>query len=148
MRLAIQISGEFRKLYASLPTLQTYVHKSFPPNTEIDYFIHTWRTDISQNSIEMDVSSHGMGLAAFQPRSYLLDSLENVQFLHGKPKSHTMFYSIYKANEIRREYDRLTDTTYDLIMRYRTDCIFNESVYTCIEPFLKEKKSFLCIPKS
>jgi len=148
MRLAIQISGEFRKLYACLPTLETFVKKTFPPDTEIDYFVHTWRTDISENSIDMEVSSHGMGLSVFEPRSYVLDSYENLAFLHSRPKCHRFFYSIHKVNEIRRELDRLTDTTYDLVMRYRTDCIFGESLYACIEPYLKEKKSFLCIPKS
>ena len=157
MRLAIQISGEFRVLYFCLPSLQANVLEVFP-GTEIDYFIHTWwkeedglgcipfeeRGDWHKS---MAVYGHGAGLALFKPRSYYLEKLEDLAFLKGKSRAMAMFYSILRANEARHEYETLTEIKYDLVMRYRTDCIVNESLFDGIKDYVRERKPFLCIPK-
>ena len=157
MRLAIQISGEFRVLQFCLPSLQANVLEVFP-GTEIDFFIHTWwKDDDGLGCIPFEergdwhktmvVYGHGAGLAAFKPRSYYLEKLEDLAFLKGKSRAMAMFYSILRANEARHEYETLTETKYHLVMRYRTDCIVNESLYNGIQEYLKERKPFLCIPK-
>lgn len=139
MRLAIQISGEFRQLQACFETLRTHVFSGFP-NAEIDFFLHTWRKEGEEG--------HGPGLASFQPRSYFLESYEDRHDLHVLPRAYSMFYSIKRANDARKEYEALMELKYDLVMRYRTDCIFHENVYKLIEDYWKEKKPFLCIPKA
>jgi hypothetical protein len=150
MRLAIQISGEFRLLHFCLPNLQKNIVDVFP-KTDIDFFIHTWwkeddeERDTSQKT--MFVYGHGAGLSIFKPRGYYLEQLENVSFLQGKSRATLMFYSILRANEARKEYEHMTETKYDLVMRYRTDCMFNESLFDVVKPYLAERKSFLCIPK-
>lgn len=156
MRLAIQISGDFRVLHLCLPKLETSVLQAFP-NTEIDFFIHTWwKEDDSMGTFEfegrgewhntMPVYSHGTGLALFKPRSYFLEKYEDRHDLHSIARAYSMFYSIKRANDARKDYERLTETYYDLVMRYRTDCILEENLFDIIQPYLQEKKSFLCIP--
>lgn len=158
MRLAIQISGEFRTLHLCLPKLQAAVLASFP-QTEIDFFIHTWRRDEDSMGtfpfegrgewhITMPVYGHGAGLALFKPRSYFLENYDDRQDLKTLPRAYSMFYSIKRANEARKDYEKITETYYDLVMRYRTDCILNENLFECIKPFLQERKPFLCIPKT
>ena len=138
MKLAIQISGEFRQLQASLETLKTYVFLTFPA-TEIDFFVHTWRKEGDEG--------HGAGLAAFKPRAYFLESYDDRIDLHALPRAYSMFYSIQRANDARKEYEKAMEIKYDLVMRYRTDCIFRENVFDTIKDILKQKKLFLCIPK-
>jgi hypothetical protein len=94
----------------------------------------------------MYVYGHGTGLAMFSPRAYLLEKFDDVAVLKGKSRAMAMFYSILRANEARKEYERMTETKYDLVMRYRTDCLFNESLFDVVKPLLTEP-SFLCIPK-
>jgi hypothetical protein len=150
MRLALQISGEFRLLHLCLPTLQKHLVDVFP-TAEIDIFIHTWWKDEDELGDTpyktRYLYGHGTGLSIFKPRGYYLEKLETIACLQGKSRATWMFYSILRANEARKEYETLTETKYDLVMRYRTDCIFNESLFAVVKPSLVERKSFLCIPK-
>ena len=139
MRIAIQISGEFRTLKKSLETLQKAVYTVFSPQN-IDIFIHTWWKDGEEG--------HGDGLAQFKPRSYFLERYEDRFDLQNLPRAYSMFYSIKRANDARKDYEKLLDVKYDLVMRYRTDCYLNESLFVCLKDFTKEQKSFLCIPKA
>lgn len=156
MRVAIQISGEFRVLHFCLPKLQKYVVESFP-SSEVDFFIHTWwkestgfgtipfegRGDWHQT---MFVYDHSTGISLFKPKAYFLEKMEDVECLKGKTRAIAMFYSIWRANEARHEFEKMTGIHYDLVMRYRTDCIINEPLYRCIQDEVEQKKPFLCIP--
>jgi hypothetical protein len=139
MKLAIQISGEFRTLKNSLESFQLYVYRVIP-FANVDIFIHTWWKEGKEG--------HGEGLATLKPRSYFLETFTDRQDLQALPRAYSMFYSIKRANDARKEYEKLLDIKYDLVMRYRTDCCLKESLFTCLNEFIKEKKSFLCIPKS
>lgn len=159
MRLAIQISGEFRSLEKGLECLQKHVIDTFP-NTEVDFFVHTWwREDDGEGTWPFEgrgdwhttvaVSSHGTGLAKLKPRSYFLEKYEDRTDLHALPRAYSMYYSIQRANEARKDYETLTETYYDLVMRYRTDCYLNGNLYELVKPYLtKPRTSFLCIPKT
>jgi hypothetical protein len=141
-----------------LPHLQRYVFQSFA-GWEIDFFVHTWRKDEDGSGElpfegrgnwhqSLQVFGHGTGLALFKPRSYFLENYDDRKDLHSLPRAYSMFYSIKRANDARIDYERLLETKYDLVMRYRTDCILNESLYDSVKEYLKEQKPFLCIPKA
>jgi hypothetical protein len=158
MRLAIQISGEFRVLHLCLPALRKYVLQVFP-NWEVDFFSHTWRReDDGLGTYPFDgrgewhktmfIYGHGSGLSLFQPRSYFLENYEDRTDLHNLPRAYSMFYSIQRANDARKDYERLMEFQYDLVMRYRTDCILNENLYDMVKEYLGQKQPFLCIPKT
>ena len=158
MRLAIQISGDFRMLHESLPKLHLNLMTAFP-NTEVDFFIHTWRREETGFGTwefqergawhtTMYCYGHGKGLATFQPRGYFLENYEDRTDLKALPRAYSMFYSIKRANDARKEYETLMELNYDLVMRYRTDCILNDNVYELVKEFLGTRQSFLCIPKA
>ena len=158
MRLAVQISGEFRALHFCVEAFNKYVIGTFP-NTEVHFFIHTWaREEDGLGTFpfgergdwhtQVLVYSHEKGLKLFQPRSYFLENYEECKDLKALPRAYSMFYSIKRANDARKEYERLMNIQYDLVMRYRTDCILNENVFECIKGFVEEKRPFLCIPKA
>lgn len=157
MRIALQISGEFRALPFCIDSLNKHLFATFP-NTEFDIFLHTWRRDEAGMGTwqfegrgdwhtRVVVYDHGTGLAAFKPRSYFLENYEDRHDLKALPRAYSMFYSIKRANDARKDYERLTETYYDFVIRYRTDCIFNEGLYAVIKEYLESKQSFLCIPK-
>ncbi len=139
MKIAIQISGEFRTLKKSLESFQKAIYSVFPAG-HVDVFIHTWRSEGDEG--------HGAGLAAFKPRSYFLENYADRHDLQQLPRAYSMFYSIKRANDARKDYEKLLEVKYDLVMRYRTDCYLNEPILLCIQEFLKTRKSFLCIPKA
>lgn len=147
MRLAIQISGEFRVLHLCLPKLEQHVLRAFP-NTEVDIFFHTWwcEEDFDDTS-EKPVYGHGTGIYRLQPRSYKLEKFEECKHLHSLPRSYSMFYAIKQANRVRKDYEKLMEVKYDLVMRYRTDCILNQNLFEVVKPFLQDKQSFVFIPK-
>lgn len=148
MRLAIQISGEFRVLHLCLPKLQEHVLNAFP-TTEVDIFFHSWWCDEDlDNKGPKPVYGHGSGIHLLQPRSYVLEKFADRTDLQALPRSYSMFHSIKRANQVRKEYEKLLEIQYDLVMRYRTDCILNENLYETIKEFITERKSFLCIPKA
>ncbi len=159
MRLAIQISGEFRNLDKALECLKKNVFSTFL-NWDIDIFLHTWRRDEDISGTwpfegrgdwhtTVQVASHGSGLALLKPRSYFLENYDDRHDLHALPRAYSMFYSIQRANDARKDYERLTETYYDLVMRYRTDCYLDGNVYELVKPYLKRpRESFLCIPKT
>lgn len=156
MRIAIQISGEFRTLHLCHEALKKNVLDVFP-EAQIDFFIHTWKREQEGFGTwnfqgrgawhnTMYIFKHETGLQLFQPKLCMIEDYEEKQELKELPRAYSMFYSIQMANLVRREYEQRTNTHYNLVMRYRTDCILNENLYECIKPYIEEKTSFLCIP--
>lgn len=157
MRVALQISGEFRSLPFCIDSLNKYLFPTFP-NTEFDIFLHTWRRDEAGLGTwqfegrddwhkQVLVYDHETGLSVFNPRSYFLESYDDRHDLKALPRAYSMFYSIKRANDARKDYETQTETHYDYVIRYRTDCMLNEDLYEAVKDFLQSKQSFLCIPK-
>lgn len=140
MRVAVQISGELRTLSFCIPNLKKYI---FDPlgSENVDIFLHTWHKDSDNVS-----AGHGEGIAALNPRSYFVEKYDSLLFLQDLPRSMTMFYSIARANECRKEYERITGTTYDVVIRYRTDCLFGENPLEPLEIYRSQASPFLVIP--
>lgn len=157
-RLAVEISGEFRSLHLCVPSLQKNLLESFP-NVQIDFFIHTWERNNDGFGTwpiegrgewhkQVVVFSHKSGLNVFQPVLAAVERYENCSELQTLPRPYSMFYSIRQANLIRKQYENTSRHHYDLVMRYRTDCILNEPLYDIIKEYITEEKPFLCIPKA
>ena len=142
MRIALQISGELRTLKYCYPNLKKYIF-DVVGHENIDIFLHTWFKESDEQS-----SGHGDGIALLNPRCFKVENYEELTFLHSMPRSMTMFYSIWKANECRKEYEKMLEMNYNIIIRYRTDCLFGESPLTDCKLFYKEQKPFLAIPKA
>jgi len=156
MRIAIQISGEFRFLHL---TADSFMKQIQDPGTEVDFFIHTWfkkNTDMgtfpfparANWHISILVFSTSDGLTTYKPKAYLTENYEDKKDLHMLPRCMSEYYSIWKANEIRKEYQEKNTIHYDLVMRYRTDCILNEPITKISATEIARGTSFLCIPTS
>ena len=156
MRIAIQISGEFRFLHL---TADLFMKQIQDPGTEVDFFIHTWfkkNTDMgtfpfpvrANWHISILVFSTSDGLTTYKPKAYLTENYEDKKDLHMLPRCMSEYYSIWKANEIRKEYQEKNTIHYDLVMRYRTDCILNEPITKISATEIARGTSFLCIPTS
>jgi len=156
MRIAIQISGEFRFLKL---TADSFMKQMQDPGTEVDFFIHTWfkkKTDMgtfpfparANWHISILVFSTSDGLTTYKPKAYLTENYEDKKDLHMLPRCMSEYYSIWKANEIRKEYQEKNTIHYDLVMRYRTDCILNEPITKISATEIARGTSFLCIPTS
>jgi hypothetical protein len=151
MKIAIQISGEFRMLHLCLPALHTVIK-----DHDVDFFVHVWRKENDGETYPFEgrgiwhktmfVYGHGQGIAAFQPRSYLVENYEHKKELHSKPRSMSMFYSIYMASQIRKDYEKRMDVKYDVVMRYRTDCIVETPIFQQLPT--SDEKPYLVIPVS
>ena len=137
MRIAIQVSGELR-------TLRQWIHRlnQILPLASVDIFVHTWRREEDTPGL----ASHGVGFHLLQPRSYILESYDERLDLQALPRAYSMWYSVSLANQIRKDYERLTESHYDLVIRWRTDCFVEESLLPTLETLRALKTSFLWIP--
>lgn len=146
MRIAIQISGEFRMLHLSHEKfLQNLTHPLQNQGHEVDIFIHSWfRKESGVGTFHfpergnwhntMVVYNHDIGIQAYSPKGYQIEIYDEKTELHTKPRMFSMFYGICAVNEIRKEYEKSQNITYDLVMRYRTDCILDESIASMFIP--------------
>jgi hypothetical protein len=155
-RIAVQISGEFRTLYATWQSFQRNV-LDISGDIEVDLFIHTWKRD--QEGLgtfpfaergnwhkTVYVSGHDHGLMLYRPKAYEIEDFNEKKELHRLPRQMSMFYSIYRANEVRKAYEEQSGIHYDYVMRYRTDLVIEENLYIHLLPLLGQ--SFLMIPLS
>lgn len=145
MKIAVCLSGHFRKFEQTYPTLYFYLLRHY----DCDIFIHTWdrlgyscklRTDLTldyTNNKIHDINN------LYKPKRIIVESSAFVEELkrqadiyapHLKncPKHighmSSMFYKIYACNELRKNYEIESGTSYDLIVRCRPDLLFNHNV--------------------
>jgi hypothetical protein len=159
MKLAIQISGEFRNLDKAIECLNKNVYSTFQ-GWDIDIFLHTWKREEDGSGTwpfegrgdwhtTVKVSNHKTGIELFQPKLSWVEDYEDKKKLKALPRAYSMFYSIENANSLRKIYEEQKKEYYDLVMRYRTDCYLDGNVYELVQPYLKQpRESFLCIPKT
>jgi len=157
MRIALQISGDFRVLNHSFEKLMKNI--CLLPDVRFDIFVHTWKRDTTSSGTfvvtergdwnkSMFVFSHIDGINIFKPVSYLIEDFSALTHLHKYPRCMPMWYSIFQVNRIRKEYEAKMNIQYDLVVRYRTDCIVEENLFLQCKESITSKKEFLCIPKS
>lgn len=155
-KAAIQISGEFRCLHLTKDSFEKNILQDLQKKGyAVDVFVHCWKRDETSLGTypfegrgdwhkTMAVFSNADGVNLFKPTSYLFQEPDEVSVLKDKNRFVHMYYSIFMANHLRKIYEMKTGSKYDLVIRYRTDCIVNE-------PLLKHlpaEASFLVIPRS
>lgn len=162
MRIALCISGQPRSLKTNIPNLLSGL---VIPSNITDIFIHTW--------FDESVVGHRFGSA--QPGNsgllgaYEADTIELLQTLSPKkllveaPRNFEEFshlenlnsaiqchlasntYSVYKANELKTEYETENNFKYDLVIRARIDCKYNQP-YNIINYLDTNWKNVLHVP--
>lgn len=138
-RIALCLSGQLRFVN------RAYTEVIYPFVLEgngIDVFIHTWAIDDDQDGRPyINGSGHIMGnpvdknvmldiLNLYNPVKCLIQ--KQVEFEYGKYSErampgirsdymYSMFYSIYKANQLKIDYERENNFKYDIVIRSRFD---------------------------
>ena len=124
MKVALCISGHFRSDRTFLG-IRDYILSN--PNIECDIFIHTWNIK----------DRHGAPLqeskivAEYQPKRYVIESPKqfNITPLMEQQNFNkrdingllSMFYKIEQCNELKKQYEKEHNFTYDCVIRFRGD---------------------------
>lgn len=138
MKVALCLSGQARFLEACYyDSIKPNILDRFHP----DVFIHTWDSADSIGKPFINGGGHIMGepirdglmnkmLELYNPTSYIIEP--QLPFEFGKwadrlmpgirsDYMYSMFYSIYRSNELKKQYEQETSSTYDWVIRSRFD---------------------------
>lgn len=139
MKVAVCLSGAVKHPEKSLESI-----KRIYPNEDLKVFIHTW--DIKDRKVYSADSFSGKGglsdldiLSEYNAEDILIENYnrkrlkftrmyEEIQF-HGSNRADigiiSMYYSIFKSNQLKRKYERKNKVKFDIVMRMRFDSNFN-----------------------
>lgn len=127
MRIALCLSGQAR----SYKKAHEYVNKNLLRHFEVDVFVHTWRPVYSRAHFYTNLQE------TYSPINLVMD--ENLPpetnsdlFVpnHSHPANFctSMFYSIYKSNDLRVKHELLNNIKYDFVIRSRFDLALNKVI--------------------
>lgn len=122
MRIALCLSG--------LPRCYDYHPESllqlFEPH-QVDVFAHHWSDALDEQQKKKIQDIWGHRAVMFEPQPYALfaDWTQRTYHLRTAGRAHgntfPMWYSIYHANELKRQWEQQQGWTYDAVCRARTD---------------------------
>tara|TARA_Y100001963_G_C6713000_1_gene415193 strand:+ start:415 stop:1158 length:744 start_codon:yes stop_codon:yes gene_type:complete len=140
MKIALCISGQPRFYKKGYKDLKKYYLDKY----NIDVFIHTWKDNIykgtpffegdDKNKIyKYNENMYSDLVKLYKPESFLIDN--QIQFVsqdttgtmwrQSIQNSLSMWYSIYKVNELKLNYEKINNFKYDYVIRTRTDLQFD-----------------------
>lgn len=140
MKIAICFAGQARSFDKSFQ----YYEKNLLNYFDCDIFLHTWKSDSLKDNVLLDM---------YKPKSYSIEPPLDSMVINSKytridhpnwPAFSTIssFYSIFKSNCLRLDYETNNMVGYDWIIKTRFDFAWN------FTPPLKElNKDFLYLPK-
>ena len=144
MKIAICLSGQPRFIEKGVENFK----KNILNYENIDIFIHSWFDENNKN-IEFDSSQSYLNfkvgkqnentLQLFNdlfPKKIKLEKPKNFEELSHLPdlptakqtKLASMFYSIYEANQLKKQYEQENNFIYDLVIKTRIDINYNEQL--------------------
>lgn len=145
MKVAVCLSGHLRKFTETYPSLFNNLIKKY----DCDIFISTWdkmgytcqyKQDINLNETAPYLSNIQQ---LYKPKKIIIESISFIEDLKKQGNEYaphlincpkhvghmaSMFYKIYAANELRKQFEMETGTTYDVVVRCRPDLIFNSAI--------------------
>lgn len=145
-KIALCLSGQLRFLEHG------YYENILPfilDGNSVDVFIHTWTVDDEQDG-KSYINGGGFPMGSPVTKQSMLQVMElynpvkcliqkQIPFENGKYpertlpgiKSHnlfSMFYSIYKSNQLKKEYEKENNFTYDIVIRCRFDIKLDKKI--------------------
>jgi hypothetical protein len=142
MKIALCLSGQPRYLNEGYAGIYKNILSKYSP----DIFVHTW-WDNSMKNKKMDLSSSLSYNRTYYWEKNTLDLIEslyspkvlfhqkqlefethsNVNYEFCTPNNvHSMFYSIERSNELKKNYEIKNNFVYDAVIRCRFDTQFNK----------------------
>lgn len=165
VRIAMCYSGQARDLRKTYQTHQKFLENFAPKNAQVDFFMHTWfdenaegrffsenfpdRGKFSSQEIEF-AESMGWKIQKDSPIVFETDIKPDVRFPHPMQNVLSMFASMQRVNQMKKNQEHLNGFKYDIVVRLRTDLYFssfpvkkcnNYNVKNCI--FVQEKHCHL-----
>lgn len=153
MKIAVCISGGIKYPHLSLESIKKII-----PNEFVKVFIHTWKVKnkdsylktvcaVEYKEQDKTIETNTSFLEMFNYEKLLIENYEEKEkvfeniFKHAKFSSAddkfprkdvgpiSMFYSIYKANELKKEYEKENNIVFDWVIRMRMDSEFREQYF-------------------
>jgi len=133
MNVAVCVSGLTRSVSYTWPLIERYLVR--PYNSSI--FLHTW--DIDNGGERFNCTMKGIIPAPsitdgrtkdqfiqqeIKPEKYIIESYEEFSKEHSNLINKSMYYGIYKAQELKQTYEKETGTVFDLVIRTRMDVFY------------------------
>ena len=131
MKIAVCVSGQLRDYKSCIDSLEKYLIHPF----DVDVFLVT---DTNYDALE-----------DYDPVSYeFIDStVDNMNTINGMTMN-SMFYKIYKCNQLKLEYERLHRFKYDIVIRTRPDIVlYNLPFHSIIQALSIEPENTIYVPK-
>lgn len=100
MKTAVCISGQPRFLQEGYST----IYHNLIRELDADVFIHSWYNNVDKLILDL-----------YKPTSYSIELPKDIS------NSQSMFYSIYEANRLKKEYEEKNNFVYDCVIRCRFD---------------------------
>jgi len=129
LKLALCLSGQARGLFQA----KNYIKKNLLDIYNVDVFCHTWKPPggITQMKMYEDINflydpiylAYDMPLPATTNSDMFVPNAS-----HPANFCTSMFYSIYKANDLRIRHQVLNDVKYDFVIRSRFDLALNKVI--------------------
>lgn len=131
MKFALCLSGKPRSCRKGFE----YHRKNLLDKHDVDIFIHTWN-DISDK--EFQTIDYMYDPAAFET-SWPIDDRAFEKYPVANPdwppkNAICMMYSLFKANELKREHELQNGFRYDVVIRSRFDFALNREIDFPVEP--------------
>lgn len=146
MRVAIEFYGHLRTFKKAAPSIRKYLIDQY---NNPDIFIHTWdktdHSDVVWHNLEgqrrgNEVTKEDLEFldATYSPKKILVEPqltlAENHKYMMRMTENPTslsmitnVFYTKWRANELRKEYEKSKNVQYDFVIQARLDLYFNKA---------------------
>lgn len=137
MKIAVCIQGQLRTGLLAFPNLKHFFGELF---SSIDFFIHTWTTDMHRNvlafheirrrqHVEIPKENLETYKQLYQPKKFLVEDQQ--EFLNPLRKKFgvvgelaNLYYGFYKVVELKNDYQKENNIQYDVVVKLRPDILF------------------------
>ena len=126
LKLALCLSGQARSIFEA----HKYVKKNLLDVFDVDVFVHTWKPQGGITQLKTYEDINFIYNPIYNAYDYPLPDNTNSDMMvpnasHPANFCTSMFYSIYKANDLRIRHQMLKGVKYDFVIRSRFDLALN-----------------------
>lgn len=135
LKLALCLSGQARSIFEA----HKYVEKNLLDVFDVDVFVHTWKPQGGITQLKTYEDINFIYNPIYNAYDYPLPENTNSDMMvpnasHPANFCTSMFYSIYKANDLRIRHQMLKGVKYDFVIRSRFDLALNTVIdFTSLE---------------
>lgn len=116
-RVALCLSGQPRFIEENFDSINRHIIEP----SGCDVFCHFWNTWDDSKGMDPAKAIDFYKPASFQVQNQIEFEEDEARLFRMK----SMFYSVFRSNELRKEFERMTGHRYECVIRCRTDKIFD-----------------------